>query len=95
MFVEKPLSVVPPEKMRSVVDELQQLSREKKLVISVGYMFRYLAAIEKMRSILREEGERRSQASREGTEGDPMKAVVAVLLLRYNSAYSAIRKSMW
>lgn len=42
MFVEKPLSVLPPEELSPYVDALEEAQREKGLVLSVGYMFRYV-----------------------------------------------------
>lgn len=42
VFVEKPLSVVPPEKFDQYKDEIQRVSSENNVIVSVGYMFRYV-----------------------------------------------------
>lgn len=48
MLVEKPLSVAPPADVQEVADELDAADA----VVSVGYMFRYSAAVERMRELL-------------------------------------------
>ena len=40
VFVEKPLSVVPPEKFEPYVEAIRKASEEKNVIVSVGYMFR-------------------------------------------------------
>ena len=47
VFVEKPVSLLPPEQFSSYVQAVEGMQREKALVLSVGYMFRYHPAIEK------------------------------------------------
>ena len=56
LFVEKPLSVVPPEKFEPYADAVESVRKEKGLIVSVGYMFRYHPAVEKIQSILKEHG---------------------------------------
>ena len=56
LFVEKPLSVVPPEKFKPYADEVESVRKEKGLIVSVGYMFRYHPAVDKIQSILKEHG---------------------------------------
>ena len=41
VFVEKPVSLQPPEVFLPYVQSVEQLSKEKGLMVSVGYMFRY------------------------------------------------------
>ena len=52
VFVEKPVSVVPPETFTPYVGAVEKVAEEKQLVVSVGYMFRYHPAIQKMKSII-------------------------------------------
>ena len=56
VFVEKPVSVIPPEQFSSYVQAVEEAQQEKGLVLSVGYMFRYHPAIRKMKEILSEYG---------------------------------------
>lgn len=56
LFVEKPVSVVLPEKFEQYVEAVETVRKEKGLIVSVGYMFRYHAAIEQMKSILKDYG---------------------------------------
>lgn len=46
MFVEKPLSVKPPEEVSRLSQRLQQIQKQKGLIIAVGYMLRYSPAVE-------------------------------------------------
>lgn len=50
LFVEKPISTGPVDETRRVAELLE--SREN--IVSVGYMLRYSAAVQKMKQILRE-----------------------------------------
>lgn len=52
VFVEKPVSVLPPEQFSPYVKAVEDMQREKGLVLSVGYMFRYHPAIQQMKTIL-------------------------------------------
>ena len=52
VFVEKPVSVVPPEQFSAYVQAVEQAQRERGLVLSVGYMFRYHPAVRQMKDIL-------------------------------------------
>ena len=45
-FIEKPLSVKPPEEVAQLSERLLQLQKEKNLIIAVGYMLRYSPAVE-------------------------------------------------
>lgn len=56
VFVEKPLSVVPPEDFGPYVDAVTNACNENSVVLSVGYMFRYHAAINKMKELIQEHG---------------------------------------
>ena len=56
VFVEKPVSVIPPEQFSSYVQAVEEAQQEKGLILSVGYMFRYHPAIRKMKEILSEYG---------------------------------------
>ena len=56
IFVEKPVSLVLPEKFEHYAEVVERVRKEKGLVVSVGYMFRYHAAVEQMKSILTEYG---------------------------------------
>ena len=56
IFIEKPISVQAPEVLTKYVEATEQVRREKGLVASVGYMFRYHPAVEKIRQILGERG---------------------------------------
>lgn len=40
VFVEKPLSVVPPEKFEEYMNAIKSASAENNVIVSVGYMFR-------------------------------------------------------
>ena len=46
MFVEKPLSVKPPEEVQRLSQRLLELQKQKNLIIAVGYMLRYSPAVE-------------------------------------------------
>ena len=52
IFVEKPVSVVLPEQYSDYVQAVEQVQKERGLVLSVGYMFRYHPAIQQMKSTL-------------------------------------------
>jgi len=56
IFVEKPLSVVPPEQFEPYVEAVEREQRARGLVVSVGYMFRYHPAVEKMHKISQQYG---------------------------------------
>ena len=45
-FIEKPLSVKPPEEVADLSDRLGRLQQDKGLIIAVGYMLRYSPAVE-------------------------------------------------
>lgn len=50
------MSVVPPEDFERYAEAVETVRREKGLIVSVGYMFRYHPAIEQIKSILNEYG---------------------------------------
>jgi len=57
MFIEKPISCVHPDQMKSVIACMASAAtRSPPLVVSVAYMFRYSAAIRKMQELVREFG---------------------------------------
>ena len=50
------MSVILPEKFEQYAEAVESVRKEKGLIVSVGYMFRYHPAIEQIRSILKEYG---------------------------------------
>ncbi len=56
LFIEKPVSLVCPEKFLPYMEAVEKVAEEKNLIVSVGYMFRYHPAIEKMQSIIKQHG---------------------------------------
>ena len=46
MFIEKPLSVKPPEEVMDLSERLAKLQAEKGIIVAVGYMLRYNPAVE-------------------------------------------------
>lgn len=52
VFVEKPVSVIAPEKFRLYVDAVERLASNNRCVVSVGYMFRYHPAIHRIKEEL-------------------------------------------
>ena len=44
VFVEKPVSLLPPAQFLPYVEAVEQARKKKGLVLSVGYMFRYTAS---------------------------------------------------
>ncbi|KAL6073234.1 NAD binding dehydrogenase [Balamuthia mandrillaris] len=90
MLIEKPISVSTPEEIRSLVPLLSQPG----LVVSVGYMFRYSKAVRRMRELLLRS--RKAKALQGNVSEDALlHSSVKAVLLRYNSAYTGIRKAMW
>jgi len=63
MFIEKPLACLPPEDMAPVAAALAEAAAGG-LIVSVGYMFRYARAIDRMREILAEAGGARAVIGR-------------------------------
>jgi predicted dehydrogenase len=56
LFVEKPISCYPLSDVDELAAQLDALVQEHKLVISVGYMFRYSAAVRKIKEIIAQYG---------------------------------------
>ncbi|CAG2203910.1 unnamed protein product [Mytilus edulis] len=56
VFVEKSPSVVPPEEFDNYVEEVRKTSIKNNVVVSVGYMFRYHAGIDKMKELIIDHG---------------------------------------
>ncbi|TMW61213.1 hypothetical protein Poli38472_013676 [Pythium oligandrum] len=52
VFVEKPLTNVDPVEAKKYADELEQVRKEKNLVVLVGYMFRYATFVQKIHELL-------------------------------------------
>ena len=50
------MSVLPPEKFEPYAEAVESIRKEKGLIVSVGYMFRYHPAIEQIRSTLKDYG---------------------------------------
>jgi predicted dehydrogenase len=46
MFVEKPISVRPAEEVARLAQQLKEAQDKQKLVIAVGYMFRYVNSVQ-------------------------------------------------
>ena len=40
LFIEKPVSIQPLDKFMPYVHDIEEISKEKRLIASVGYMFR-------------------------------------------------------
>jgi len=85
MFIEKPISSYEPSRLEETMRKVKQ-ARERGVVTSVGYMFRYSRSVDKMREIIKQEAERRGI-----TDGNH----VTTILARYNCAYSLIEKRAW
>ncbi|XP_060074902.1 uncharacterized protein LOC132554595 [Ylistrum balloti] len=56
VFVEKPLSLVPPEEFTPYAGAVADACRTNNIVLSVGYMFRYHAAVLKMKELIAQHG---------------------------------------
>jgi predicted dehydrogenase len=56
LFIEKPLSCHPLEEVACTANQLRdiQMQREEKLVISVGYMFRYHKAVAMLKNTIQQ-----------------------------------------
>ena len=51
VFVEKPVSVQPPEKFKAYVDEVVAEQKKRNVILSVAYMFRYHKAVDKIKEV--------------------------------------------
>ena len=51
VFVEKPVSVQPPEKFKAYVDEVVAEQKKHNVILSVAYMFRYHKAVDKIKEV--------------------------------------------
>lgn len=56
LFVEKPVSIVPPEEFAPYVSAVDEAARKSGCIVGVGYMLRYHGAIERIRAELAEFG---------------------------------------
>ncbi|OWF46463.1 uncharacterized protein UNK4.17-like isoform X3 [Mizuhopecten yessoensis] len=56
VFVEKPLSLVLPEEFTPYACSVAEACRTNNVVLSVGYMFRYHAAVLKMKELIAQHG---------------------------------------
>jgi predicted dehydrogenase len=56
IFVEKPISVLLPEQLKEYVAAVTREAEERKCIVSVGYMFRYHAAVERVKEELNKWG---------------------------------------
>lgn len=54
LFIEKPISCSPIDDVSEVCEQISQAKKESGLVVSVAYMLRYSAAVNKMKGIIRE-----------------------------------------
>eukprot|EP00118_Oscarella_pearsei_P026710 m.310323 g.310323 ORF g.310323 m.310323 type:complete len:378 (+) comp50902_c0_seq1:42-1175(+) len=80
-FIEKPLSVIPPSHFNEYARTLIAEQSKTKAVVSVGYMFRYHPAVDKMKEFLMDLW----------SNGKQIMSVNA----RYNCAYSSTGKPHW
>lgn len=85
-FVEKPISLLPPEEMRELAKGLATAS-EDGLVVSVGYMFRYCRAVECLKQELAKHFKEEP--------GTSSSSRICAVLARYCCAYSQINKKEW
>ena len=51
VFVEKPVSVQPPEKFKAYVDQVVAEQKKHNVILSVAYMFRYHDAVNKIKEV--------------------------------------------
>lgn len=51
LFVEKPISVQPPEKFRAYVEAVMREQKKNNVIVGVGYMFRYHPAVDKIKEV--------------------------------------------
>jgi len=56
LFIEKPISCYPPSEVDKLASQLDELVKQHNLIISIGYMFRYSLAIQKMKEIIAKYG---------------------------------------
>jgi len=56
LLVEKPISCYPLSEVEKLYKELDTLAKQKGLVLSVGYMFRYSRAVRKIKEIIKQYG---------------------------------------
>ena len=56
VFIEKPISVQPPDEVQAYIEELSRTAKEQGLMVSVAYMFRYHDAVNKMKEIIADHG---------------------------------------
>ena len=81
-FIEKPLSVKAVNDVSTYMEAVLEAQARQKLVVSVGYMFRYHSAIRRMRDLLRQHQEETG-------------AKLMYLQLTYNCAYSQLDHPFW
>lgn len=81
-FIEKPLSVSPPQDVEKYGRELAAAQMDTGAIVSVGYMFRYHGAVRRMREVL-------DTHKRETGSG------LMYLQLVYNCAYSQLDHPFW
>ncbi|XP_074646542.1 uncharacterized protein LOC141902617 [Tubulanus polymorphus] len=56
LLVEKPLSISPREQFERYRETLVSEAEKRHVIISVGFMFRYHSAVEKMKELIKEHG---------------------------------------
>ena len=56
VFVEKPISVLPPEEFKDYVTMVTKVSQERGCLVSVGYMLRYHPAVRRIKEELTKHG---------------------------------------
>jgi len=56
LFIEKPISCYPLREVEKLYKELNKLTAQNGLIISVGYMFRYSRAVRKIKEIISKYG---------------------------------------
>jgi len=84
MFIEKPIGAAPPDQILETIKILRE-AEKKGVYSSVGYMFRYSKAMDKMKEILKEEAAKRGDKENH----------ISMILAKFNCAYSYINKVTW
>ena len=80
VFVEKPISAASGAEAVQYAKSVQDLADSRSLVVSVGYMMRYLKAVAKVRQLVQEHA----------AEGLPL-----AINMTYNCAYHTIPHHFW
>jgi predicted dehydrogenase len=87
MFIEKPVSCYEPSRLQGTMKAIVE-ARNRGVITSVGYMFRYSKALDKMKEIIRQEAHKRGILE----HGEHH---VTTVMAKFNCAYSLIDKKSW